>query len=348
MSHPAVDNKTGFAFEPAFLNDEENRPLLVPIVKATFRIPESGELILAEEQPPVRYAGIFNGLPDTSSYRYEPEGVFVKPATDCVLIGHAHAPHASATHVDVGLRIGPVGKVVRVFGDRCWYKSLGSVVMTPPAAFDKIPLLFERAFGGWDRQHRNPSRHAFDARNPVGIGFRERWHFGEEVVPVPNLEHPQHPIGSFGDRPPPAAFGFVSPHWTPRAAHAGTYDAAWARNRMPRLPVDFNRLFFNGASPGLLLPGRLRGDEPVRILGASPHGQVDFRLPGVPPPTVDIELRRKRKETLQTELDTVIVDMDERIVTLLWRAHLPIRDVPHGIAAIAVSVSMPLALHLAA
>ncbi|WP_281255421.1 DUF2169 domain-containing protein [Cystobacter ferrugineus] len=32
------------------------------------------------------------GKPGESSYKYEPEGAFIKPATDVALIGHAYAP----------------------------------------------------------------------------------------------------------------------------------------------------------------------------------------------------------------------------------------------------------------
>ena len=55
-----------------------------------------------------------------SSYKYEPEIALFKPATDVVLIGHAHPPGGGATQVDVGIKVGPVQKVARVFGDRFW------------------------------------------------------------------------------------------------------------------------------------------------------------------------------------------------------------------------------------
>ena len=55
-----------------------------------------------------------------SSYKYEPEVALCKPATDVVLIGHAQPPGGGATQVDVGIKVGPVQKVARVFGDRFW------------------------------------------------------------------------------------------------------------------------------------------------------------------------------------------------------------------------------------
>jgi len=44
-----------------------------------------------DEQAPVNLSGEHWAAPETSSYKYEPEIAFIKPATDIVLIGHAHA-----------------------------------------------------------------------------------------------------------------------------------------------------------------------------------------------------------------------------------------------------------------
>jgi hypothetical protein len=337
MGHPAIENKTGLAFDPAFLADEENCPLFVPIVKGSFVMDSGGRLTLSREQPPVNYAGVFNGEPDTSSYRYEPEGVFVKPRVDCVLIGHAHAPRTGATCVDVSFSVGSVGKTVRVFGDRHWYRSMGAMRMTTPSAFERIPLVYERAFGGWDRASSTPERQLLEPRNPVGMGYRARWNPAEDVVAVPNLEDPAQPINGFNDCPPPAGFGFTSPHWAPRAGLSGTYDARWASERMPKLPGDFNRAYFNGGAAGLVLPAPLAGNEQVSVVGASARGRIEFELPRLTAPVVDLELRRKVKSRLTTMLDTVIVDLDEGLVTMLWRAHRPVRDVPHDVVAAVVS-----------
>jgi hypothetical protein len=336
MGHPIIENRTRFAFEPAFLSDEENCAVFVPIIKATFRINTNGVQELAEEQIPVNFVGEYFDHGGNSSYKYEPECTYMKPATDCVLIGHAHAVRANTVEAAVIFRIGTVQKTVCVFGNRAWIKSLGSVTMTRPVPFDKIPLTYERAFGGWDRHHPNLERHTFEPRNPVGVGFRECWNADEASVQLPNLESPEHLIRDIADRPPPAAFGFLAAHWVPRCKYAGTYDKAWAANRFPLLPIDFDRRFFNAASPGLIAPDYLRGDEPVTVVGASTRGRLDFNLPGVPPPRVQVELRGHRMETLVTKLDTVVINTDEDIVILIWRAYLNIRNVPHDVVSVTV------------
>ena len=137
---------------------------------------------------PVNVRGEYWGDPEMSSYKYEPETAFIKPATDIVLIGHAYAPKPRVTEVDVSLRVGPMEKVVRVVGDRYWVKRFGMTFKTKPEPFERMPLIYERAFGGWDRSHPNPEKHSFEPRNPVGTGFRAKRGKFEEGIRLPNLE----------------------------------------------------------------------------------------------------------------------------------------------------------------
>ena len=73
MGHPAVDNATPFAVEPLFVSDEEGRPIVVPIVKATYEFDLQGHLRLAEKQVRVNLAGEPATDAPLSSYRYEPD-----------------------------------------------------------------------------------------------------------------------------------------------------------------------------------------------------------------------------------------------------------------------------------
>src|SRR3569832_2705235 len=117
-----------FALEALYLDDEEFRPLVVPLVKETFTIEADGRCHRADEQLPPNLEGKCWGEdPETSSYKYEPEVAFVKPATDVVLIGHAYAPDTRTTELRVGLRVGPLSKQLLVTGDRFWFCSVGFV-----------------------------------------------------------------------------------------------------------------------------------------------------------------------------------------------------------------------------
>src|SRR5215469_9031201 len=117
-----------------------------------------------------------------------------------------------------------------------------------------MPLLYERAFGGWDCTDEDPQKHRYEPRNPAGTGFRHT-HRAEDEFALPNIEDPAQPFRTYGERPPPAGFGFIAANWLPRLSFAGTYDRAWDDERKPLLPTDFDRRFFNGASTGLIAPG---------------------------------------------------------------------------------------------
>jgi|ERR1043166_4402446 hypothetical protein len=338
MGYPNVENKTGFAFEPVFAADNEAKPLLVAVVKATFQIEGSEKLKLAEKQLPVNLAGQYWGDPDSSSYKYEPEGAIHKPATDLALIGHAYG-EPNRSHVLVNFQVGPVQKTARVTGDRYWIRTFGVIWKTSPKPFDKIPLVYERAFGGWDRTPKNPKKHRFEPRNPVGTAYRTWSGKFEEGVQLPNIEHPRQGLQRYHQKPPPVGFGFTAPHWHPRARFAGTYNEQWQKLRMPALPKDFDFRYFNGASSGLTVSGFLRGDEPVLVENASSERRLHFRLPGVPPPRLQVELRGGTTRPVQTVMDTVIVNTDERLLLLIWRGRLQLRRGPEDVVAMKVGTS---------
>lgn len=331
MPHAEVVNATGLVIEPLVLADEETVALAVPLIQGTWHIGDGGALTWLNKQAPIRPGGQWHGDPATTSLRLEPQVAFIKPVgTDVVLLGHAHAPHRGATEGQVGVRVGPVRKVARVIGDRRLVRGLGGISITAPAPFERIPIVYERAFGGWDRRHPDPRRHGCEARNPVGVGFFDRALALDGEAQLPNIEDPEQPFNAFGDTPPPAGFGFVSPDWEPRRRLAGTYDEAWSKTRKPLLARDFDRRFFQSASSGLTSAGHLRGDEEVVVLGAAPEQRVAFQLPARSTLQCWIELRGRNRVALQPLLDTVIIDMDLRLLTLQWRCHLPLPTGPHA------------------
>lgn len=338
MGHPSIENRTPFAFEPLFVADENGRPIMVPLVKATYEIRKGGKLSLADEQRPIQFTGERWGPAEDSSYKYEPETAFVKPATDVVLIGSACAQSGVTRQLDVVFRVGPLEKRASVSGDRTWVKRIGgSIGMTDAHPFERIPLTYERAFGGWDRSHSNPEKHAFEPRNPVGTGFRRARGTFEEGIGLPNIEDPKRRIKSYGDAADPVGFGFISPDWQPRAALAGTYDAAWLSRRMPSLPHDFDSRFFNAASAGLVT-NKLTGDESVVAQNVTPDGELTFRLPRVPCPHCRVQLFRGPDAEVETRLDTVIVNTDEHLLLLVWRSIAPLPAEPHHVRAIETTV----------
>jgi hypothetical protein len=337
MSFPEIENRTPFAVAPVYLADEEGRPLLIMLTRATLRFDFSGKLFVADTQLGIKPAGIFNGEPGNSSYKYEPDAVLSKVATDVVLIGSACAPRMGATEVDVTLQIGPVHKTVRVFGDRYWVN--GGAHMTQPEPFERIPLQYERAFGGWDRGDPDPARHEFEPRNPVGRGFCAKNSTPADAVALPNLEDPRNLIADCHDCPSPAGFGFTAPEWQPRAQFAGTHDAKWASDRAPLLPTDFDRRYFSAASSGLIAPGYLRGDESILVRGVSHGGDLQISLPAIAHIDYQLLLRGQSPRTLVGKLDTLVIDTDESQLHLTWRAECVVPRGPQDALELEVGFS---------
>lgn len=336
MGHPEITNRTSFVFEPLFIADEELRPIVVTVVKATFAFTSEGEIGLAEKQAPVNFAGEPASDGPQSSYKYEPEIAFWKAATDVVLIGHAHPPARGVNQVDVGIKVGPVQKLARVFGERYWMMTNQSVRMSRPEPLGQVPLTWENAFGGRDEVASTSEHAVIETRNPVGRGFGRPLKRNGDVLRLPNIEDPDQLISEYGAVVPPCGFGFTSPNWDPRAKLAGTYDAAWNATRKPMLPIDFDRRFFNAAAPGLTVSGYLRGDEDVVVLNASAAPRLAFRLPAYAPPNCRVVLRGRRDVRLRTNLDTVIVDTDKSELLMLWRAYAATANGPHDVVAIEV------------
>ena len=137
---------------------------------------------LAPMQQPIPVAGEHVGEPGRSSLRREPETAWFKPGTDLVLLGHAQAPGGEpVTQLDAGLRVGATQKIVRVFGDRAWTDTGAGLSVSGPQPFQRLPLVWERAFGGkdaasegaFDQPYEWPAariRHAI-VPLPVPVGF---------------------------------------------------------------------------------------------------------------------------------------------------------------------------------
>jgi hypothetical protein len=306
----------------------------VPLVQATYAIAPDTPLELIEKQPAVNIAGAWWGDPAVHSMKLEPQIAFMKPSTDIVLHGHAYPNNRERTEGLVGIRVGNSQKVARIFGNRRLVKHMGLMRATPPEPFERIQLAYEHAYGGWDRRDADTNKHSFEPRNPAGVGFWDAKQTGDADVIMPNIEDPNQLYQSTNDRPPPAGFGFISPDWLPRATFAGTYDKAWSDTRKPLLPKDFDRRFFNAASPGLIAPSYLIGNEPVTVIGTTESGRLDFTLPGLPPPACRVHLKNGAPTILQTVLDTVLVDMEHHTVTLTWRTHLTVRRGAHDVEAV--------------
>jgi hypothetical protein len=82
--------------------------------------------------------------------------------------------------------------------------------------------------------------------------------------------------------------------------------------------MDFR--FFNGASPGLVLPF-LTGNEWIELINLTPDGDQRFQLPG-DRPKIGLDIGEGVQEPA-TCLHTVMIRADNGQVDLVWRGAVP-------------------------
>lgn len=317
-----IRNETPFVPGIFIFPDAQGVDTLYVTLKATFVLGRNGPVV-AEEQQKLVLADEYLGEPGQSSLKYASEAHLLKPSTDVVLVGEAYAPQGKLVASSlVSVRVGPLRKVVQVFGDRRWKGGLTSPSPSRPEPFLRMPLVYERAYGGTHVLDAERSKVLSEPRNPVGRGFRGKRSASEMAgMPLPNLEDPLKLIQSISDTPAPAALGFVAPSWQPRQSFAGTYDKAWQERRAPYLPLDFRAEFFLAAPPELSARPFLKGGEPVEIIGASPEGVQRFRLP-VCRLAVTVRIAGQTHSP-SLQLETVLLEPGDARCSMLWRGAVP-------------------------
>jgi hypothetical protein len=319
------ENATPFGARLMPSCDREGRDVLLLLVGAQFLVPEPGEdaprlRLFGTQEPPV-LEDEYVGEPGRSSLSREGQVAYTKPATDLYVRGAACAPGGRAvTEMDVNIRLGPCTVDLRVSGDRVWQRAMTvGVRPSAPAPFTRMPLTWERAYGGV-AAGSTPERPAFEPRNPIGCGFETDPQSAIDR-PVPNIEDPRQPLTQVSDRPRPVGVGPIARHWHPRVGYAGTYDERWKRERAPLWPSDFDLRFFCGAPPALQLVPHLTGGEAVVLQGLHPEGPVVFRLP-----RLHLAARSRFVDrTVRTVpvLDGVLIETDLRRLTMYYRAAVP-------------------------
>lgn len=314
----ALHNSTPFVADRFFTRDKHGAEVWVVVVKGSFEVRPDGSLISARQQEPVHHSPQFIGDPARSSLYRDTDLLPPRPFTDVIVLGHAYAPagHPCA-QVDVGVRVGSLDKRLRVWGDRVWRRGLTGLTLSEPELFERIPLVYERAFGGFDP---DGATDAHEPQNPAGIGFA-----ASPVrllgTPAPNIEDPAHPIRDPRDRPPPVGFGPIPSHWQPRARRAGTYDTQWEQDRMPLVPVDFEDRHYQCAPDDQQIEGGIQGGEAVELHNLTPDGIWRFTLPRIP--LIFSTRISGQAQRHNASIQTVIIEPDRGRVVLVWASAVP-------------------------
>lgn len=318
------ENLTPFAaaWRPSMnLNDEDVASVAVA---ATYNMPSPTlssptPLSISDEQVPLPTADEYNGAPGASSLKWEGQGLGMRPGTDIYVNGHAWAPRGAAVgHVLASVQVGPCRLDAAVFGERSWKLGVNGYVPSSPEPFERMPLLYERCFGGTLPGASGYTALASD-HNPVGRGI----HAEPEHEPLPNIEDPLALLSSPGDRPLPRGFGPVARSWLPRRAFAGTYDESWVQERAPLWPRDIDARFFHAAAPGLQATTHLGGATPVHLIGLHPDGPIRFELPS--PRLIAKFYMRDVVKRVILALDALMLEPDILRLTAIWQASVVAR-----------------------
>jgi uncharacterized protein YjbI with pentapeptide repeats len=182
---------------------------------------------------------------------------------EVLLAGAAHAPRGEPRQeLSVRLQLGGIDKRLIVHGDRNWQFGLIPCYQHSAArAFTRMPLTFERAFGG----------PAF-AENPLGVGHYPHepspFH-GSNQGPLPNVEYPGDPVRAGSRSHRPASFLPLALDAPERKRKAGTYDQQWLQRDFPGYARDLDFSYFNAAPSDQWLPDSASG--PARLCGGEAY-----------------------------------------------------------------------------
>lgn len=312
-----VVNHTPYAAERGWIRDKHGAHCWIVAVKASFRVDPEGKLSLADEQPAPLLAPEFYGADGASSLRYDADLVPLKPVTDIWVNGHAYAPHdRPVAELPVSLRIASSVKTLLVRGDNSLSSGIVRTTHTSPRPFLRMPITYERAYGGTDTSAPNADQHRIYARNPVGVGFSSaRVRTGS---PGPNVVYPGQDIAGMG----PAGFGAIASHWSPRAELAGTFDARWMQERRPLQPSDYDDRFVLCSPLDQRAPGYLAHGTHIELVHMTPDVPMRFKLP-----SLNLSFRThfgSRTRTHPGVLASVVLEPDHRSVRLVWQTSLAV------------------------
>lgn len=310
-----VQNKTPYEADAVLIPDLKGNMTVTTVIKATYAFSTDGGIHPAETQAPLCYSDEYWGEYGNSSLRYPSDMVCEKKGADIAVIGHVYAPlKKPVERLHASVAVGTRKHTLIVWGDRFYTSTLGVTTKTRPLPFVKMPLRYERAFGGTDPAHKNKKKHGVFMENPVGMGFAT----GSGALKGSSVPNFEHFVTKGAKKTGPAGFGFIAPTWELRATYAGTYDKAWENDGMNVPPRDADIRFNNTATPYLIKPTPLSGNEKVTLSNLhSLAEKVAFQIPTIHLKTAYIFEHEAIKP--RAVLDTLVIEPDENRFILVFR-----------------------------
>ncbi|MEO7328518.1 MAG: DUF2169 domain-containing protein, partial [Minicystis sp.] len=268
------------------------------IVKATFTLAPNAAMAPAPPEEIVR-AEVHHNKNPMRSVRLSTDLAPYLPRADVLLTGHAWAeggrpvPSLSSRLVvfrDAAL----IDKTVHLHGDVKGQETI---------PFDRMPLLYERAYGGVGNDD-----------NPLGVGFGV-----SSAGKLPNLSDP-------ADAKRVAGFGPIPRGFPVRKRLLGVTDRKQLDKPVAELPADFDWTYFQAAPLDQRIDF-LRGDEWVILDGFHPeHTHLQSHLPGVRGFAQVHGLGDPEGQVLALAGDTLRIDTDLLSCSVVFRASFPVDD----------------------
>lgn len=333
-------------FIPGYSPD--GKTIISVLAKRTYTI-TNGKVEVASEQLPFIESDEFEN-PDQFMYSEvlaETDLIPYKIYPDVIVAGKAYTPNEKrAYHLDCSVRVGPLQKMVRVFGNRvAEWKTLKGLVISDPEPFTEMELGYKNAYGGIAKSKDGTVYSYYP--NPIGKGFHLKGGI-EDVseIKVPHLEDPDSPVTadslvlSHSDRwkeaPRPVSFGYTRRNFFPRYTYAGIlpemlegaadeYKKLQGDTSGEMIPPKLDFRVYQGASEGLW-GADLRGNEQVQLTFFDKEDpNFTFVLPGdIPRMSVDIG---KGNEELKPVIHTVFINMEKKSMYMLWRGYIEIEGI---------------------
>lgn len=314
-----IIDKTDATFAPVvYPHPRKDGGKIVALVKRRYTIESDGTLTAyPKDQQPAVDADLLYEDDLGRSVRFPSDMPEYKPMVDVVVNGHACPPRGNRVQrITPAVEIVGRRKELAVFGDRYWELARDDTwYITEPEPFTQMPLRWENAYGS-----------IYDMRNPMGKGgdADPRSDPNDPEYPLPNIEDPNNLIRHPEDSPAPVNFGAIPEYWQSRANKFGTRDMFWATFRAPEPPRDHDERYYN-AAPDDQQFEHLTGDETILLENMDPDEPFKrLFLPGMRPRLFYVLREDAARELCEIPLgfDTVVVDLNDREVTLVWRGCL--------------------------
>lgn len=266
------------------------------IVKSTFALIPNGDMTLVDPVEVRRVEAHYGDNP-ARSVRASSDIAPYLEAVDILFVGHAYPP-GGVPAPGVTARLGVVrgswsllDKIIEVHGDRA---SSPGQPPSDPRPFQKMPLVYERAYGGIG-----------SSENPLGVA-------------LPNLLYADP-----ARRAEPAGFGPISCYWPLRKRLLRGYSRQLLDLRIAEIPDEFDAAYFQAAPPDQRIPS-LQGDELIILQGLHPaHPSLTTRLPGARA-MARVYTGGGMGRPFALNAGTLFIDGDAERCSITWRGSFPV------------------------